>query len=401
MKFLGYPGAAVIGGLLEHQDSVAMLDRRNFLALAATVGLAARAKSGTTAQPRARRPAAGFTVINSMGGFDDPNRPQDGPFAANARVIDDALGSGLIAMVITATGVVQETNMSYFDQAVRDIKRWDAIIASHADKLIKVGTFADIERARTVGKLGVIYDFQNGAAVGEEAEHVDVFANLGLRVLQLTYNGANQLGCGALVPTDTGLTPLGRAVIERANANNVMVDLSHSGRQTCLDTVRHSTRPVSVNHTGCSALVPSPRSKTDEELRLVAEKGGYVGIYTMPYLASGRQITGDDVVLHIEHALRVCGEDHVGIGTDNAISRIDDMTGYMRDYAKIVTERRSQGVSAPGEDPAIPRFAADLDGPDQFRVIAQKLSQRGHRRATIEKIMSGNFSRFARLAWAA
>ena len=123
-----------------------------------------------------------------------------------------------------------------------------------------------------------------------------------------------------------------------------MVDLSHSGERTCLEAARISRRPISINHTGCRALADLPRNKTDEELRLVAARGGFVGIYFMPFLqrraASPRAA---DVVAHIEHAVNVCGEDHVGIGTDGGTTGIDDMAAYRAAMRAEVAERRAAG----------------------------------------------------------
>ena len=117
-----------------------------------------------------------------------------------------------------------------------------------------------------------------------------------------------------------GLTPFGHEVIDRLNANRVMVDLSHSGRNTCLEATRASKQPVSINHTGCRALNDLPRNKTDEELRLVASAGGFVGIYFMPFLNPAGHAMAQDVVANLDHAINVCGEDHVGIGTDGTVT---------------------------------------------------------------------------------
>ena len=122
-----------------------------------------------------------------------------------------------------------------------------------------------------------------------------------------------------------------------------MVDLSHSGQQTCLDAARASRQPISINHTGCRALVDLPRNKTDEELRLVAESGGFVGIYFMPFLNRGQRRTAADVVAHIDHAVNVCGEDHVGIGTDGGTTGIDDMAAYRAHMRAEVAQRRAAG----------------------------------------------------------
>lgn len=159
-----------------------------------------------------------------------------------------------------------------------------------------------------------------------------------------------------------GLTPLGREVVARLNARRVMVDLSHSGEQTCLDAVRASTQPISINHTGCRALMDLPRNKTDVELRLVAECGGFVGIYFMPFLHPTGQARAEDVVRHLEHAVNVCGEDHVGIGTDGSATPIDDLDAYRARNVKEHAARTKAGIAAPGEGPDVFPFIVDLRG---------------------------------------
>ncbi|MGH8181793.1 MAG: dipeptidase, partial [Steroidobacteraceae bacterium] len=225
------------------------------------------------------------------------------------------------------------------------------------------------------------------------------FAARGVKVIQLTYNPANQLGGGSMAPETMGLTAFGREVIERLNSRRVMVDLSHSGRQTCLDAARFSKQPISINHTGCRALVDLPRNKTDEELRLIADRGGFVGIYFMPFLDRSGHATAADVVAHIEHALKICGEEHVGIGTDGGTTPIDDLQAYAADLRKEHERRVAQGVAAPGERVDTHPFVDDLRGPGQFRKLARLLAARGHREARIAGILGGNFIRYAREIW--
>jgi membrane dipeptidase len=237
--------------------------------------------------------------------------------------------------------------------------------------------------------------------LGSDVTRVDLFANLGVRVIQLTYNPANALGDGSMAPENRGLTPFGRDVVERLNARRVMVDLSHSGQRTCLEAAQVSKQPVSINHTGCRALNDLPRNKTDEELALVASKGGFVGIYFMPFLNPTGHATAADVVAHIEHAVNVCGEDHVGIGTDGSTTAIDDLEAYKSVLAAEVAARRQAGVSAAGERPDTLPFVVDLRGVNQFRDLAGRLSRRGYSAARIEKIMGQNFQRYAREVWGA
>ena len=178
-----------------------------------------------------------------------------------------------------------------------------------------------------------------------------------------------------------------------------MVDLSHSGERTCLDAIAASTRPISINHTGCRALTDLPRNKTDAELRGVADKGGFVGVYFMPFLNLSGHAKAEDVVAHIEHAVNVCGEDHVGIGTDGSATGIDDLGAYQAHLAKEVAARAAAGIGAKGERADTYPFVVDLRGVEQFRKLHGLLKARGYSTGRIEKIMGLNFLGFAREIW--
>jgi membrane dipeptidase len=389
--------------------SKSLLNRRALMALASAAGLSAAAPVFA----EDRDPLAGKIVINALGGLYDPNqkpapdakgKPDRGPvdlldLQVDDRAIADAHKAGLSAINITLGYVAGP--MEPFEYTIDTIAAWDEVIRTRPNDLMRVLTAADIERAHRERKIGLIYGFQNALQVGADPGRVEVFADLGVRVIQLTYNPANTLGDGSMAPENRGLTPLGRQVIERLNAKRVMVDLSHSGQNTCLDAARASKQPISINHTGCRAVTDLPRNKTDEELRLVADRGGFVGIYFMPFLAVDRMATPDDVVAHLEHALKVCGEDHVGIGTDGGVTAIDDMDGYRAALAKEVADRKASGIGAKGERGDIFPFVPELTGPDQFRKLARLLQKRGHTKARLEKIFGLNFVRYGREVWGA
>jgi len=376
-----------------------MLTRRHLTTLAAAAALAPGLATAQAPRFKGKDPLRDLIVINSLGGLEDPNTSDlDAGAPISRRVLDDAMASGLTATNWTIGYVSGQADP--FETSVREIVQFDGMIRDHSDKLLKVLTTADIRRAKAQKKVGVIYGFQNAAMMGDKADRVDLFADMGVKVIQLTYNPRNQLGGGSVASGDIPLTAFGREVIDRLNAKRVIVDLSHSGERTCLDAARHSKAPICVSHTGCRALNDVPRNKTDEELRLVAEKGGYVGIYFMPFLAD-RQITSDDVCRHIEHAIKVCGEDAVGIGTDGGVTGIDDLERWKKAFAAQINRRRAQGVSAPGERPDSYIFAIDMFGPDQFRILARKLAERGHSPRRIEKILGLNFLRYAHDVWGA
>jgi membrane dipeptidase len=377
------------------------LPRRVFLA-AATAAVAASRQSAAGAQAETGgrdQGLPGMLIVNALGGLEDPNLNDPAGSVRQPRVLRDAHDSGLTAVNVTLGYVSGDADP--FEQSVRDCAQMDRWVREGARDLLKVYTAEDIRRAHAEGRIGIIYGFQNAAMLGSDVTRVDLFANLGVRVIQLTYNPANALGDGSMAPENRGLTPFGRDVIERLNAQRVMVDLSHSGQRTCLEAAHVSKQPVSINHTGCRALNDVPRNKTDEELRLVASKGGFVGMYFMPFLNPTGHATAEDVVAHIEHAVNVCGEDHVGIGTDGTTTPIDDLEAYKSVLAAEVAARRRAGVSAAGERPDTLPFVVDLRGANQFRDLAARLLRRGFSASRIEKIMGQNFLRYAREVWGA
>lgn len=373
-----------------------MINRRHALALGAAAAFARPAFAADE----------GPVVVNALGGLANPNLQigrTAGP-AADTLVLDvddrgvaDAKASGLTAVNITL-GYVAGPQEPYA-YTLASIDAWDKLLAAYPEDLTLVRGAGDISRAKADGKVGVIYGFQNAQQIAPDLNRVDEFARRGVRIVQLTYNPANDLGDGSMAPENRGLTPLGRQVVERLNAARLMVDLSHSGERTCLDAIAASKSPISINHTGCKAVTDLPRNKTDAELRGVAEKGGFVGIYFMPFLNLSGHASADDVVAHIEHALKVCGEDHVGIGTDGSVAAIDDMEAYKEALRLENAGRVAAGIAAKGERADTYPFVLDLRGPDQFRKLARMLAARGHKPRVVEKVLGLNFVSYAERIW--
>ena len=308
------------------------LDRRSLLALSAA------AAASPAMAVKAADPLAGLTVINALGGLGDPNTPDLPKFVVTRRILADAHASGQTAVNCTLGYVFGPRDP--FESTVADVAYWDRLVRENSGDLIKIFTVADLARAKASKKVGVIYGFQNCAMMGQDAKRVDLFANMGVRVFQLTYNNANPLGDGSMAPEGRGLSKFGHEVVERINANRCMVDLSHSGTQICLDAARASSRPISINHTGCRALTDLPRNKTDEELRLVAEKGGFIGIYFMPFL----NLSGDPA------------EDYFADGmTDLLTADLSMIPGL-----KVIS--RTSAMSFKGTKKPLPEIARALSG---------------------------------------
>jgi membrane dipeptidase len=301
--------------------------------------------------------------------------------------------SGVTALKSTLGGAAGD-----FATAVADIAAAEQLMEIRSDLFLKVRTHDDFDRARKEQKLGVIYSFESANMLEDKIERVELFRQLGVRVMQLTYNRKTPFGIGCLDGETDGLTELGRKVIAKMNELGVAVDLSHSNTRTTAEGIAASTKPPLITHAGCRAVYMHPRNKEDRELKALADKGGVVGIYMLPYItASPKQPMLDDYMQHLEHALKICGEDHVGVGSDVPFFRVDDSD--LEEMKKATEKRKTDGIGAPGEDR--PTYIPDLNTPRKMELIADSLLKRGHNSAVVEKILGNNFKRVFGEIWTA
>jgi membrane dipeptidase len=379
------------------------MSRREFgrLAAGAVVGGAfSGALGGATASDGLRVPRGAFPVawpgyeraivldfLASPGPFNTPIRIDQ----LTPEMVKNAVASGITALNLTIGGGSPEA-------VFKDMARWEDDIRRHPDALMNVRSMADLRAAKAQKKLGLIYGFQDTVAIGDDLSRVALYGSFGVRIIQLTYNVHNLVGDGCLVP-DNGLTPFGRDLVAELNARKIIVDTGHTGIRTTEDAIAASKVPIAISHSGCRAVADRPRSKPDATLKKLADRGGVIGIYLMPFLTMGTAPTSEDLIKHIEHAVNVAGEDHVGIGSDLSVTPHVVDAEYMRVHRTFVEGRIKAGVAAPGEDPEVPMFVTDLNSPRRMEMIAEKLAARGHSSARIEKIIGGNFARLCREVW--
>lgn len=283
-----------------------------------------------------------------------------------------------------------------FEDTVADIAAAQQLIERHPELLIKVLDHGDFARAQREQKIAVIFSFEAASMLDGRVDRIDLFRDLDVRVMQLSYNRSSPFGAGCLDGESGGLTPLGREAIARMNARGVALDLSHSNALTTREGIAACQRPPLITHAGCRAVFDHPRNKADAELKAMADKGGVVGIYMLPFLTEDtRQPTLADYLAHVTHALDVCGEDHVGIGTDSLFFTVTDEDIQAMDA--LMRERQRAGTGAPGENrtPYLP----DVNTPRKLEYVAAGLQRRGYPARIVEKVLGANFSRALGEAW--
>ncbi len=366
---------------MPHDRVRSRLTRRDFVAS----GLAAAALAVPAAGPlrQLRRRQGSTPVIDGLGEI---------RLDYDMSLLDEIRASGLTACVITV-GNPALHDATAFPDLRREIEAYDRHVANHPDRLAHARSVGDIDRARARGTIGLLYYTQNATPVEDDVRRLDTLRQLGVRIVQLTYNTRNLLGDGCLERTNAGLSRFGLEVVERLNALDMVVDVSHCGEATTLDTIRSSRTPVAVTHAGCKAVFDHPRNKTDDALRALADRGGVIGIYQInPYLGPKERNTLDDYLAHLDHAINVAGVDHVGIGSDREHRPIPDTE---EEKQKLIAEL-AQLRPVTAATFRWPFFLSELNHPRRMETVRRALERRGRPPADIDKILGGNFYRLFR-----
>jgi membrane dipeptidase len=371
------------------------IDRRSMLAATAAAALA----GPSVAKTRAAAGRAWFDqaiIIDALGGTGDPYGA-DGVTRMSDRAWTETVATGVTMVRDTVFPVGNGTDN--WGDYQKDLAAKQDLIAANPDRLLLIRSAADILKAKREGKFGVLLGTQDSCMVGPELDRLAQLKKDGVLTVQLTYNNRNLAGDGALEPANAGLSKLGRATIERIEAEKLLLDLSHGGAKTMAEAAAQAKRPLVISHTGARALADHVRNTDDATIKAVADKGGVVGLYFMPFLTLDSHPKGSDLIAHIEHVAKVAGEDHVGLGTDNGVlpTLLDDATKVkLKEWQE---QRIKMGIAAPGEAVGVYPMVEDYNTVDRYRRLAGDLAKRGWSEARLEKLFGGNFLRVYREAW--
>jgi membrane dipeptidase len=366
------------------------MNRRDTLAaLGSVAGLAVLGGSAHAASGVSREdvsPAAARLYRNALVFDANLSPPLQDKFPFPQSMLDMIRQSGVTA-VKTSLGGFEGS----FEETVDEISFFQRVFEEYPDVFLQVRRHSDFAEAKRTKRMGVLLSFEAVSPLEDKIDRIELFRGLGVRVMQLTYNKASPFGTGVLGDPKGSLTPLGAKAVAAMNAQGVAIDLSHSNEPTSFAVLKITAKPALVTHAGCAAIHPHPRHKSDALLRALAQKGGVIGIYDLCYLtASPKQPDLNDYMAHMAHALNVCGEDHVGIGSDSALAPWDTSPAAMAAYNKNEAERHKAGVAAPEEDR--PLYVVGLNTPRRSEIIADALLKRGYASRVAEKVLGLNFT---------
>jgi len=297
---------------------------------------------------------------------------------------------------VTATNHTVTHPPSDFETAMLDMalcRRW---IAEHQDDGLLALSVSDIREAKGSGREAIIFGPQNTEFIGTDLHRFEAAFEMGVRVLQLTYQRQNWVGAGCGERRDAGLSTFGRSLVQAMDQLGVVVDLSHCGAETSAEAIRESRNPVIFSHAHPATVTPHVRAKSDDLLRALAADGGVVGITALSAFLEERDHPGrrpglEAFVRHMSYLIDLIGVDHVGIGLDfDETNTPEKFAAARRDHPELDTgfgwdDKRIHDLTHAGEETNVTRA-----------LVSMGLSD-----TDILKILGGNFLRVFEQVWAA
>lgn len=271
---------------------------------------------------------------------------------------------------------------------------------AHQDFVIHCKTVEDIYRAHREGKVAWVAVMEGAMMIENELDRIDLLYGFGLRSLGITYSESNALGSGLKEERDGGLTTFGKRAVDRMNKVGLLIDCSHTGDQTALDTIKHSSKPVILSHIGAKALWNTNRLAPDDVLKACADKGGVIGVEAAPHttLTPNNRVHNLDAVMeHFEYIKDLVGIDHVTLGPDTLYG---DHVGLHGAYVKALSLKASKGHGKLGMEYDPVPFVDGLENPTEGSYnIIRWLVKHDYSQEDIAKVMGENTLRLLKEVW--
>ena len=256
-------------------------------------------------------------------------------------------------------------------------------------------TVDDIHAAKRDGKIALIAGLECASMIENELDRIDMLYGFGVRQMGIAYSQANMLGSGLSERNDGGLTNFGRRAVDRMNKLGMLIDISHSGDQTCLDVIEASTVPVMITHAGARSVWPIPRMKPDDVIIACANAGGVIGLEAAPHTTLSDDHPHhslESVMDHFTYCVDLVGIDHVSFGPDTMFG---DHVAVHRAYASNYAQQADDIVEYEKVE-----YVSGLENPaENFPNITGWLVKNGYSDEDIRKVLGGNALRVLDQVW--
>ncbi len=279
-----------------------------------------------------------------------------------------------------------------FRETVLNIEQWNQWFDVHSDLIMMGRSASDVDIARQTGRTAIFFGLQNPSPIEDDIGLVDILHTLGVRFMQLTYNNQSLLATGCYESSDTGITRMGKQVIQQMNRVGLVIDMSHSADRSTIEAADLSTRPIAITHANPHDWSPALRNKKDDVIRAVTSNGGMLGFSMYPHhLKDKSACTLASFCEMIARTASKFGVEHLGIGSDLCQDQPDSIVEWMRmgRWSKK-TDYGEGSASLPGF-PAMPEWFNDNR---DFGNVENGLRKVGMNSVEVAGIMGGNWYKF-------
>ncbi|MCZ6470136.1 MAG: membrane dipeptidase [Gammaproteobacteria bacterium] len=279
-----------------------------------------------------------------------------------------------------------------FRETVANIEVWNGYFERFPELIFHGRTGDDVRLARETNRTAIFYGFQNPSPMEDDIRLVEILHTLGARFMQLSYNNQSLLASGCYETNDTGITRMGKAVIEEMNRVGLVVDMSHSAERSTLEAIEISSRPIVISHANPGFWEPALRNKSDTVLRQLGVSGGMLGFSIYPHHLKGKgDCTLQNFCEMIAATAELMGVDHIGLGSDLCQDQPDSVVEWMRVGRWTKNIDYGEGSAGNAGFPPMPGWFNDNR---DFDNVEQGLRDAGFSDEDTGKIMGGNWLRF-------
>ena len=304
----------------------------------------------------------------------------------NRQLFEEAQKSGVHSIHVT---------IAYWEnirETLENIGTWNRHFINHADLIMPVHQAADILEAKRLGKVGIIFGFQNCSPIEDDVKMVEILHQLGVRIMQLSYNNQSFLATGCYEEHDGGITRFGRQVIKEMNRVGMVIDMSHSAEKSTLEAIDISERPIAITHANPSFFHNALRNKSDTVLSAIGESEGMLGFSMYPFhLKNGSDCTLEEFCQMIAQTAEMIGIDRIGIGSDLCLNWDYKILEWMRSGRWTTSVDHGEGSA---DKLSWPEQPAWFKGSEDLHKVAKGLEDHGFKEADVAKVMGGNWLSF-------
>ncbi|HIG66339.1 MAG TPA: membrane dipeptidase [Porticoccaceae bacterium] len=304
----------------------------------------------------------------------------------NRQLFEDAQQSGVHCIHVT---------IAYWEnirETLENIGTWNRHFINHGDLIMPVRQARDILEAKRLRKVGIIFGFQNCSPIEDDVKMVEILHQLGVRIMQLTYNNQSLLATGCYEAKDGGVTRFGKQVIKEMNRVGMVIDMSHSAEKSTLETIELSERPIAITHANPSFFHAALRNKSDAVIRAIGESEGMLGFSMYPFhLKNGPDCTLEEFCQMIGQTVEMTGIDRVGIGSDLCLNWDYKVLEWMRSGRWTTGVDHGEGSA---EKLAWPDQPSWFSGTKDLSIVAKGLEKQGFSDDSIAKVMGENWLSF-------